>query len=44
MTKFQLVDSVQMRTGLTDNQAADAVEAVLETVQEVLGRGGAVGP
>lgn len=44
MTKFQPVDSVQMRTGLTDNQAADAFEAVLETVQEVLGRGGAVRP
>ncbi len=42
MTKSQLVDSVQSRTGLTRQQAADAVEAVLETVQEVLGRGGDV--
>ncbi len=42
MTKSQLVDSVQTRTGLTRMQSADAVEAVLETVQEVLGRGGEV--
>ena len=42
MTKSQLVDSVQTRTGLTRKQSADALEAVLETVQEVLGRGGEV--
>ena len=42
MTKSQLVDSVQTRTGLTRKQSADAVEAVLETVQDVLGRGGEV--
>jgi len=42
VTKSQLVDSVQSRTGLTRQQSADAVEAVLETVQEVLGRGGEV--
>lgn len=42
MTKSQLVDSVQTRTGLTRKQSADAVEAVLDTVQEVLGRGGEV--
>ena len=42
MTKSQLVDSVQARTGLTRKQSTDAVEAVLETVQEVLGRGGEV--
>lgn len=42
MTKTQLVESVQSRTGLTRKQSADAVEAVLETVQEVLGRGGEV--
>jgi DNA-binding protein HU-beta len=42
VTKTQLVDSVQTRTGLTRTQAADAVEAVLETVEEVLGRGGEV--
>lgn len=42
MTKTQLVDAVQSRTGLTRKQSADAVEAVLDTVQEVLGRGGEV--
>ena len=42
MTKSQLVDSVQTRTGLTRKQSAEAVEAVLDTVQEVLGRGGEV--
>lgn len=42
MTKSQLVDSVQTRTGMTRKQSAEAVEAVLETVQEVLGRGGEV--
>ena len=42
MTKTQLVDAVQTRTGLTRNQSAEALEAVLETVQEVLGRGGEV--
>jgi DNA-binding protein HU-beta len=42
VTKTQLVDSVQTRTGLTRKQSAEAVEAVLETVQEVLGRGGEV--
>lgn len=42
MTKSQLVDSVQTRTGLTRTQSVDAVEAVLETVREVLGRGGEV--
>ncbi|HWI08592.1 MAG TPA: HU family DNA-binding protein [Solirubrobacteraceae bacterium] len=39
MTKTQLVDAVQTRTGLTRTQSAEALEAVLETVQEVLGRG-----
>lgn len=42
MTKSQLVDAVQTRTGLTRKQSADALDAVLETVQEVLGRGGEV--
>lgn len=42
MTKSQLVDSVQTRTGLTRKQSADAVDALLDTVQEVLGRGGEV--
>ncbi len=42
MTKTQLVDAVQTRTGMTRKQSAEAIEAVLETVQEVLGRGGEV--
>ncbi|MGH2942044.1 MAG: HU family DNA-binding protein [Solirubrobacteraceae bacterium] len=42
MTKTQLVDAVQARTGLTRNQSTEAVDAVLDTVQEVLGRGGEV--
>jgi DNA-binding protein HU-beta len=42
VTKSQLVDAVQTRTGLTRKQSADAVEAVIQTVQEVLGRGGEV--
>ena len=42
MTKTQLVDTVQSRTGLTRKQAGEAVEAVLQTVAEVLGRGGEV--
>lgn len=42
MTKTQLVDAVQSRTGLTRKESAEAVDAVLETVQEVLGRGGEV--
>ena len=42
MTKSQLVESVQARAGLTRKQSADAVDAVIDTVQEVLGRGGEV--
>ena len=42
MTKSQLVDAVQKRAGLTRKQSADAVDAVIDTVQEVLGRGGEV--
>ena len=40
MTKTQLVDSIQTRTGLTRKQSVEAVDAVLQTVEEVLGRGG----
>lgn len=40
MTKTQLVDSIQTRTGLTRKQSGEAVDAVLQTVEEVLGRGG----
>jgi DNA-binding protein HU-beta len=42
VTKSQLVDTVQKRAGLTRKQSADAVDAVIDTVQEVLGRGGEV--
>jgi DNA-binding protein HU-beta len=42
VTKTQLVDAVQTRTGLTRKQSAEALEAVLVTVEEVLGRGGEV--
>lgn len=42
MTKTQLVDSIQTRTGMTRKQAAEAVDAVLQTVEEVLGRGGEI--
>lgn len=44
MTKSQLVDSLQTRTGLTRKRSADAVEALLDTVQDVLGRRGEVAP
>jgi DNA-binding protein HU-beta len=42
VTKSQLVDVVQKRAGLTRKQSADAVDAVIDTVQEVLSRGGEV--
>ena len=42
MTKSQLVDAVAARTGLTRKQAAEAIDAVLETVEDVLSRGGEV--
>ena len=42
MTKSQLVDAVAARTGLTKKQSADAIDAALETVEGVLGRGGEV--
>ena len=42
MTKSQLVDAIAARTGLTKKQSADAIDAALETVEDVLGRGGEV--
>jgi DNA-binding protein HU-beta len=42
VTKSQLVDAVAVRAGLSRGQAADAVDAVLDTMQEVLGRRGEV--
>ena len=42
MTKSQLVDAVAARTGLTRKQAAEAIVATLDTVEDVLSRGGEV--
>ncbi len=42
MTKSQLIEAVAARTDLTRRQAADAVDAVLETMEDVLSRGGDV--
>ena len=42
MTKSQLIDAVAARTGLRRKEAADAVDAVLDTVEDVLARGGEV--
>ncbi len=40
MTKNEFVDRVAENSGLGKGEAAKAVEAVLETIQEVLSRGG----
>lgn len=42
MTKSQLVEAVAARTDLTRRQAAGAVDAVLDTMEDVLSRGGEV--
>ncbi len=42
MTKSQLVEAIAARTGLTRKQSADAIEATLSAVEDVLGRGGEV--
>lgn len=42
MTKSQLVDAIAARTGLTRSQSNAAIDAALETVEGVLGRGGEV--
>ena len=42
MTKSELVDQVADRTDLTKQDAARAVDAVLDTVEEALRRGGEV--
>jgi DNA-binding protein HU-beta len=42
VTKSQLVDAIVARTGLTRKQSADAIEAALGAVEDVLGRGGEV--
>lgn len=40
MTKNEFVDRVAENSGLGKGEAAKAVDAVLETIQEVLSRGG----
>ena len=42
MTKSEFVDQVAQRAQLSKGEATKAVDAVLETVQEVLKRGGDV--
>jgi DNA-binding protein HU-beta len=42
MTKNEFVDRVADRSGLGKGEAAKAVDAVLESLQEVLSRGGEV--
>ena len=42
MTKNEFVDRVAERSGLGKGEAAKAVDAVLESLQEVLSRGGEV--
>ena len=42
MTKSQLVDAIAARTDLTRTQAGDALDAVFDTVEGVLSRGGEV--
>jgi DNA-binding protein HU-beta len=39
MTKSEFVDQVADRAGLSKKDAADAVEAVLETIEDALKRG-----
>jgi DNA-binding protein HU-beta len=42
VTKAQLVDAVAARSGLTRKQSAEAIDAALDTVEDVLSRGGEV--
>jgi DNA-binding protein HU-beta len=42
VTKAQLVDAVAARTGLSRKQSAEAIDAALDTVEDVLSRGGEV--
>lgn len=42
MTKTQLVDAISARTDLTRTQANEALDAVFDTVEGVLSRGGEV--
>lgn len=42
MTKQEFITHVKEKTGLSGAQAGEAVDAVLETISETLGRGGEV--
>ncbi len=42
MTKGEFIDQVSDRAGLSKKDAADAVDAVLETIQDALKRGSEV--
>jgi len=42
MTKNEFVDRVSSNSGLGKGEAAKAVDAVLESIQEVLSRGGEI--
>jgi DNA-binding protein HU-beta len=42
VTKSQLVEAIAARTDLTRKQASDALDAVVDTVEGVLNRGGEV--
>ena len=42
MTKSEFVDQVSQKSGLAKGEAEKAVNAVLDTVQEVLSRGGEI--
>ena len=42
MTKQEFVDQVASSSGLGKGEAAKAVDAVLDTIQETLGRGGEI--
>jgi DNA-binding protein HU-beta len=42
VTKTQLVEAIAARTGLTRKQSTDAIDAALDAVEDVLGRGGEV--
>jgi DNA-binding protein HU-beta len=42
MTKSEFIDEISARTGLSKRDAGDTVDAVVETIQDVLKRGGEV--
>ena len=42
MTKSEFVDQVSDRAGLSKRDAAEAVDAVLETIESTLSRGGEI--